>query len=304
MTVYMAQIFLFVGLFVVLVNFFTWIFTFHELRKTIKRRLRFEVPQDRKPIFLKVFDLFTPINYVFVRRFLKNRDKLEHKLFGARLALNVEQFFGAKEFMAIVALMIAIAFMPSEQVLNIAITGVVGFFLPDLYLHNKLKQRQAAVIRSLPDTVDLLSLCVDAGLDFIAAARWIVEKSKPSAFIEELSLMLHEVKVGKPRREALRDMSRRINAADVTAFARTLIQADRMGTPIAEALVILSEDTRERFFRRAEREALKSPMKMLIPLIFFILPVVGVIVGGPIAIQFMSGSLLGGLGTGGAGGPK
>jgi tight adherence protein C len=156
----------------------------------------------------------------------------------------------------------------------------------------------------LPDTVDLLSLCVDAGLDFIAAARWIVEKSKPSAFIEELSLMLHEVKVGKPRREALRDMSRRINAADVTAFARTLIQADRMGTPIAEALVILSEDTRERFFRRAEREALKSPMKMLIPLIFFILPVVGVIVGGPIAIQFMSGSLLGGLGTGGAGGPK
>ena len=109
--------------------------------------------------------------------------------------------------------------------------------------------------------------------------------------------MLHEVKVGKPRREALKDLSRRINSPDVTAFARTLIQADRMGTPIAEALAILSEDTRERFFRRAERSALQAPIKMLIPLIFCILPVVGVIVGGPIAIQFMQGNLLGGVGA-------
>jgi tight adherence protein C len=103
--------------------------------------------------------------------------------------------------------------------------------------------------------------------------------------------------VGKPRRDALKDFSRRLNSPDVTAFTRTLIQADRMGTPIAEALNILSEDTRERFFRRAERAALQSPMKMLIPLIFFILPVVGVIVGGPIAIQFMSGNLFGGVGA-------
>jgi len=209
-----------------------------------------------------------------------------------------EQFFGAKEFMAIFAVLLGIGFLPADDIVKIVVAGIAGFFLPDLWLDMKLKQRRAAVVRTLPDTVDLLSLCVDAGLDFIAASRWIVEKSRSTAFIEELSLMLHEIKVGKPRREALKDLSRRINAPDVTAFARTLIQADRMGTPIAEALAILSDDVRERFFRRAERTALQAPMKMLIPLIFFILPVVGVIVGGPIAIQFMNGSLLGGMGGG------
>lgn len=295
MVVYLSQIFLFAGIFILCLNFFMWFFAAHELRKVIKRRLRYEInPTDKKSIFIRLFDLFNPVNYYLLRRFVK-RENLENKLFGARVGLTPEQFFGAKEMMAIVALFLAIGFLPSGEVLKVAIAAVAGFFLPDLWLDAKLKQRRSAVIRSLPDTVDLLSLCVDAGLDFIAASRWIVEKSRSSAFIEELSLMLHEIKVGKPRREALKDLSKRINAPDVTAFTRTLIQADRMGTPIAEALAILSEDVRERFFRRAERSALQSPMKMLVPLIFFILPVVGVIVGGPIAIQFMNGSLLGGM---------
>jgi len=299
MTVYLSQIFMFLGVFLLCVNFFFWFFAASELRKTIKRRLRYEVnPQDRKNLFLRLFDIFAPLNYFLVRRYTK-RENLENKLFGARVGLTPEQFFGTKELMLLIALFLGFGFLPKEEFIKVIIAGAAGFYLPDLWLDMKQKQRKAAVVRSLPDTVDLLSLCVDAGLDFIAAARWIVEKSKASAFIEELSLMLHEIKVGKPRREALKDLSRRINSPDVTAFARTLIQADRMGTPIAEALTILSEDTRERFFRRAERQALQSPMKMLIPLIFFILPVVGVIVGGPIAIQFMSGNLLGGMGAGG-----
>jgi tight adherence protein C len=295
MLVYLSQIFVFVGVFLVCFQFFVWFLTAQELRKTIKRRLRYEVnPQDQRNVFVKVFDVFGPLNHIILRRYAK-RDVIENKLFGARVGLTPEQFFGAKEFVAIFAFFVGIGFLPPGEVVKIAVGVVLGFFIPDLWLDMKHKQRRAAVVRSLPDTVDLLSLCVDAGLDFIAAARWIVDKSRSSAFIEEMSLMLHEVKVGKSRREALKDLSRRLNSPDVTAFTRTLIQADRMGTPIAEALAILSEDIRERFFRRAEREALQSPMKMLLPLIFFILPVVGVIVGGPIAIQFMSGNLLGGL---------
>lgn len=300
MVVYLSQIFLFLGIFLLCANFFVWFFSTHELRKTIKRRLKYEFnPQDKKSVFLRIFDIFAPLNFFVVRRFVK-RENIENRLFGARVGLSVEQFFGAKEFAALIIMFLVFGFLPKDEILKAFAAGVIGFYLPDLWLNMKLKQRRAAVVRSLPDTVDLLSLCVDAGLDFIAATRWIVDKSNPSAFIEELSLMLHEVKVGKPRREALKDLAKRINSPDVTAFARTLIQADRMGTPIAEALSILSEDARERFFRRAERSALQSPMKMLIPLIFFILPVVGVIVGGPIAIQFMSGSLFGGVGTGGA----
>lgn len=299
MVVYLSQILLFAGIFLICLNFFMWFFAAHELRKVIKRRLRYEVnPSDKKSIFIRVFDVFTPVNYFLLKKIPAKRENLENKLFGARVGLTPEQFFGAKELMAIVGLVLGIGFLPQGEVIKIAVACLAAFFIPDLWLDMKLKTRRAAVIRTLPDTVDLLSLCVDAGLDFIAASRWIVEKSRSSAFIEELSLMLHEIKVGKPRRDALKDLSRRINAPDVTAFARTLIQADRMGTPIAEALAILSGDVRERFFRRAERTALQSPLKMLIPLIFFILPVVGVIVGGPIAIQFMSGSLLSGMGAG------
>lgn len=298
MLVYLSQIFLFAGAFIILMDFFLWFFSKAELRKTIKRRLRYEFnPQDRKSIFLRVFDIFAPLNRVVVPRFVRKRENLENKLFGARVLLSVEQFFGAKELCALAAFFLVLGFLPKEEFLKIAGAAAFAFFIPDIWLDMRQKQRKAAVVRSLPDTVDLLSLCVDAGLDFIAATRWIVEKSRPSAFLEELSLMLHEIKVGKPRREALKDLAKRMNAPDVTAFTRTLIQADRMGTPIAEALAILGEDTRERFFRRAERTALQSPMKMLLPLIFFILPVVGVIVGGPIAIQFMGGKLLGGMGA-------
>jgi tight adherence protein C len=295
MLVYFSQILVFAGIFLACFQFFVWFLTAQELRKTIKRRLRYEVnPQEKRNVFVKIFDVFNPLNRILIRRFVK-RDIIENKLFGARVGLTPEQFFGAKEFVAIFAFFLGVGFLPSDEVVKVMFAVLFGFFIPDLWLDMKHKQRRTAVVRSLPDTVDLLSLCVDAGLDFIAAARWIVEKSRPSAFIEEMSLMLHEIKVGKPRREALKDLSRRLNSPDVTAFTRTLVQADRMGTPIAEALAILSEDIRERYFRRAEREALQSPMKMLLPLIFFILPVVGVIVGGPIAIQFMSGNLFGGL---------
>jgi tight adherence protein C len=104
--------------------------------------------------------------------------------------------------------------------------------------------------------------------------------------------------LGKPRVEALRDMSRRLNIPDVTSFVRTLVQADRMGTPVEEAFRILSEDTRMRRFHRGERQAMKAPLKMLIPLIFCILPVILIIVAGPILIRFMKEGAFGaGIGS-------
>src|SRR5512135_193568 len=225
MLVYFSQIFLFAGTFFLCMQLFLWFFTAQELRKTIKRRLRYEVnPAEKMNAFVRVFDLFSPINKPLLRRYAKIRETLENKIFGARVALTPEQFFGAKEFLMMFGLFLGMGFFPKEEVMKIAFSGVAGLFLPDLWLNMKHKQRQSAVVRSLPDTVDLLSLCVDAGLDFVAAARWIVDKSRPSAFIEELSLMLHEIKVGKPRRDALKDLSRRLNSPDVTAFTRTLVQ--------------------------------------------------------------------------------
>jgi len=126
-----------------------------------------------------------------------------------------------------------------------------------------------------------------------------VEKSHASVIVEELRSMMQEINVGKPRRDALRDMARRYEMPDLSTFARTLIQADRMGTSVSEALNILSEDMREARFRRGETMALKAPLKMLIPLLFFIFPVVAILVAGPIFLDFIQNNPLQALGAGG-----
>jgi tight adherence protein C len=102
-----------------------------------------------------------------------------------------------------------------------------------------------------------------------------------------------EIKVGKSRRQALQDLARRINAPELYSFSRALVQAERLGAPVEVALNVLSEEVREARFRRAERTALQAPIKLLFPLIFFIMPVVGIIVAGPIFLQFFTGGIAG-----------
>ena len=290
-----AQIIIFFAIIVFVANILITMLTSYELKTAIQRRLKMDAYSNKtkRSIFEVVLDFFVPVNYILINKFFK-REKLEEKMFTARVFLMPEHFLGIKQLLAFLFLFLTFLFVQTGDVAPLVILPLIGFIAPDIWLSLKIKKRKAGVVRALPDTVDLLSLCVDAGLDFIAASRWIVDKSLPNAFTEELSLVLHEIKVGKSRRDAIQDMAKRLNLRDVTAFCRTLIQADRMGIPIAEALSVLSDDVRERFFRRAERTALQAPMKMLIPLIFFILPVVAVIVGGPVLLQFMSGSL-GGL---------
>jgi tight adherence protein C len=125
------------------------------------------------------------------------------------------------------------------------------------------------------------------------AVKWVVDKSEPNPLVEELDLLLMETKVGKPRRQALQDMAKRMDLPEVYSFSRALIQAERLGTPVGAALNILSEEVRDSRFRRGERLALQAPIKMLFPLIFFIMPVVGIIVGGPVLLQFLEGGIPG-----------
>ena len=108
--------------------------------------------------------------------------------------------------------------------------------------------------------------------------------------MEELSGALQEMNLGKRRADSLKGMAKRINLAELSSFVRTIVQADRMGTPIAQVLAVHAEDVRSQRFVRAERAALKAPIKILIPLIFCIMPCVAIIVGAPIFLQFMKES--------------
>ncbi len=168
---------------------------------------------------------------------------------------------------------------------------VAGFFLPDLIFINKIKAKREQIIRVFPETIDLMDLCIGAGLDFSTAIHWIINMTEPNAFMEQLEVVLGEIRVGKSRTEALKDMAKRLKIPDVSSFVRTVVQAERMGTSVEEAFKNLSEDTRMARFNAGERYAIKASLKILIPLLFFILPVIMIVVAGPIIVQFTQGGL-------------
>ncbi len=168
----------------------------------------------------------------------------------------------------------------------------IGFFLPDIILAKKISARKEEIIKYFPETVDLMDLCIGAGLDFLSSIRWISQKSYQNPFIAQLSVVLEEIQAGKNRSDALRAMAKRLNLSDINSFVRTIIQAERMGASVEEALRNISEDTRASRFQRGERYAIKASLKILIPLLFFILPVIMIVVAGPIIIKFTQGGLI------------
>ncbi len=216
----------------------------------------------------------------------------------AKSSVGVEEFFLLKQLSVIVLLFLSFTLNknPELTIFYVLMSVAVGYYLPEIWLKARVSKIKEAILRDLPDTVDLLGLCVNAGLDFMMALKYVIEKSAPSVITEELRIMMQEINVGKPRRDALRDMARKYEMPDLSTFSRTLIQADRMGTSVSEALNILSEDMRETRFRRGEAMALKAPLKMLIPLLFFIFPVVAILVAGPVFLDFFQNNPLQNLG--------
>lgn len=241
--------------------------------------------QAERPKFVRLLDFLAPVNERVLPQY--SRSGIEEKLASAKVVLTMIEFLAVKElFMVllplgfyVIALRVDLGWMMS--------LAVIGFFLPDLWLRNKLIKRKRQIIKALPETVDILALCVSGGLDFMLAVRWLIEKSEPNPLVEELSTVMYEIKMGRARRDALKDLAKRVDLPDINSFVRTLVQADRMGTPVSEALAILSEDARAVRFRRGERLARTAPLKLLLPLIFFILPSIFIIVGGPVALQFL-----------------
>jgi len=156
---------------------------------------------------------------------------------------------------------------------------------PGLWLRQVLRTRQRRIQRALPFVLDLLTLSVEAGLDFMNAMQRIVEKRKMDPLGEEFVRVLREIQLGKTRRVALRDMSERVDQAEIRTVVNALVQADELGVGIAQILRIQADQMRQRRFERAEKLANEAPVKMLFPLVAFIFPAVFLILLGPIFLQ-------------------
>ncbi len=163
----------------------------------------------------------------------------------------------------------------------------IGVAYPVFNLRERGKERQRLVALQLPDTLDLLTISVEAGLDFLSALRRVVAKHRPGPLKVELERFFQQVEFGRPRREALRELAQRVQVSDMNAVVAALIQADRLGASIGPVLRAQSDMLRTRRSQRAEKAAQEAPVKMLAPLMACILPAVFIVILGPVIIQII-----------------
>lgn len=166
-------------------------------------------------------------------------------------------------------------------------SGLIGYFMPDLWLRGKVNARKAEITRKLPDALDLLTVSVEAGLGFDMALAKVVEKLK-GPLSEEFSRMLHEIRMGVPRREAMKAMAVRADCPDLSQFISALVQADKLGVSLANVLRVQSDQMRLKRRQRAEETAMKAPLKMSFVLVFFVLPALLIVLLGPAAISVIN----------------
>ena len=156
--------------------------------------------------------------------------------------------------------------------------------MPPLWLRSKVTRRQQAITRALPDALDLLTICVEAGLGFDAAMSKVHEKWDNDLALS-FGRVLQEMQIGKTRREALRDVADRMEVPDVSSFVAAIIQADQLGVSIAKVLRIQSDQMRVKRRQRAQEKAQQAPVKMVIPLVLLVFPSIWIVLLGPAGIQ-------------------
>lgn len=175
---------------------------------------------------------------------------------------------------------------PFKKFLAIPVVTVLGNFLPVLLLGSRTRSRQKEIVRALPDVMDLLTICVEAGLGFDAAMARVVDKWD-NELVLGFQRVLQQIRLGKTRREALRAMADGMDVPDVSTFVAAVIQAEELGVSIAKILRIQSDQMRVRRRQRAEEEARKAPVKIALPTVLLILPALLIVILGPAILMLM-----------------
>jgi len=184
--------------------------------------------------------------------------------------LKPAEYLGIKEASALLFALLSFGLYllaPDFPFWVVILIGVLGFLLPNLFVSKQVKDRQISILMDLPFCCDLLTLAVEAGLDFGSALERVVTNGPPGALRDEFHMVIQETKIGKTRREAFTDFAERIQMQEITNFIGSIIQAERMGTGFATVLRIQSAQIRASRFERAEKEAQKVPVKILFPII-------------------------------------
>jgi tight adherence protein C len=217
---------------------------------------------------------------------------LENRLVaaGAQGRVTLEQVLAVKLLLGVTGVLITglrLAAAPSLFNVIIAVVGTAfGWFLPDIILGGRADERRKKVRRELADTMDQITIAVEAGLGFEAAMARVAEGG-PGVLAQELSRVLQDIRLGVARSEALEGLAARCDLAELRHFVSSIRQAERYGLPIAKVLRVQASELRDKRRQAAEEHAMKIPVKVLFPLVFCILPALFIVVIGPGAIRIM-----------------
>jgi tight adherence protein C len=221
------------------------------------------------------------------------RPKFQKAGFRSQKAASV--FWGIKAFLSLCFPIVFFVIMinyPGTLTLPLKIAvcfllGFSGFLLPDVILNRIISKRSKSIFNAFPDSLDLMAVCVEAGMGLDSSLNRVAEEIEIDSKIlsDELKLLNFELRAGKSRKQALEDFAMRSDLDDVRSFTTLLIQADKFGTSIAESLKVYSDTFRTKRYQRAEEIAARLPVKLIFPLVFFIFPSLFVVILGPAVIR-------------------
>lgn len=204
-------------------------------------------------------------------------------------------FYGAKVFCAILLPVMSVLFnfaffrkvLPFQIIIIMVILALVGFYLPDLWLKMRARSRKDQISRGFPDGLDLMVICAEAGMGLDSAINRVGEelKLRHLALSEELKTLMLELRAGKLRRDALRNLAMRCDSEDVQSFTTLLIQTEKFGTNIAQAMHVQADSMRTKRIQKVEELAATLSIKLLFPTIFLIFPSLFLVLVGPALIQ-------------------
>lgn len=265
---------------------------------SIKKRNRKDLDDEfEKPFFQRVIlpiyqSLIKKVSSLFPKNSGVKNKKTETNLRLAGIQLAVNEYnairlviFGVF-FIGAIILTLFTRWNILNELLFVFVSMLSGIIFPVLFLKLKINKRQGAISNELPDIMDILCVTMEAGLGFDSALVKIGERLS-GVLVTELNIVHSEINFGKPRKDALRSLADRNSVEELKTFVGSIIQAEQLGIPINQVLKAQSEELRIKRRQRAEEKAMKAPVKMMIPLVFFVLPVLFIVLLGPTILQLI-----------------
>jgi tight adherence protein C len=259
---------------------------------------RIRIPRSEQELVQFRQRVLTPLAGKLAAIPLKLSPKTNVEAIGARLvAAGMTNRLSASAFLTIkgaavvggcaLGLLFAALTSLASSILLVPVGAVIGLIGPEIFLTMKTRSRRDTIRSELPDALDLLAVSVEAGLGFDGAVAKLVDHME-GPLIDEFGLMMSEIRVGETRTVALRKMAERVDAAELSNFVRAVIQAEQLGISLGRILRVQATDTRLRRQAAAEEKAMKAPIKMLFPTIFFIFPSLFIVILGPAFLNIMA----------------